>query len=636
MKSIAFLFILASCSWYMPCNGQPNKKVALIVGVRAYENVPPLQNSINDATDISTMLKNKGFLVIELLDPKTKREIQDGVRSYFNALQGQSDGVGLFFYSGHGMQVDGTNYLIPTQASPQIKADIDDQCVKLDYVMSAMEQAGNQLNIFILDACRNNPFRSFTRSAEAGLSMVSAPKGSYVVYATKPGSVASDGTGRNGLFTSKLIKYIDEPDLNIEQVFKRVANDVSIESNELQRPWIASDYTGDFFFNRSAVSTSPKRASNTTSPRKPVKYTLVSIDEKYGFADSTGAIVVPIQYDFAVEYSDDFARIKKGKKWSYIDPKGIEISMEDSDVIGSYSQGLAYISKYDKFGFIDKSQKIAIPLIYDQVTNFGADGLAAVSANGRWGHINTQGEVVTPIKYLSVGEFQNGFAKVSKDTKYSIVNTQGVEICRPFDAVGDFSSGRALIREMGKVGFIDQSGSVVIKPTFEQADNFFQGYSRFRSGNLFGIINRNGEVVIPALYESIRNVKEGLFAARDHGKWGFIDTTGTKRIEFKFDAVTDFSDGLTGVSLNGTWSFIDYKGKEIVPPLYDFAEAFHEGLAKVKRKSKFGFIDKTGTEVIPLKFDVLGKFENGICRATYRGKVIYIDRAGFCLIGPCN
>ena len=114
--------------------------------------------------------------------------------------------------------------------------------------MRAINQAGNGLNIFVLDACRNNPFQGFSRSAEKGLSMVDTPKGSYIVYATKPGSVASDGTGRNGLFTSKLLQYMNTQGLNIEQVFKQVARDVSTESGDAQRPWIASDFTGDFFF----------------------------------------------------------------------------------------------------------------------------------------------------------------------------------------------------------------------------------------------------------------------------------------------------------------------------------------------------------------------------------------------------
>lgn len=246
--SFFFLFLLSFISSLAFAQSNVSKRMALVIGVKSYQYVQPLQNSLNDARDLSATLKAKGFQVVELYDPKTKREMLDGIRKYFALLGTDKNAAGLMFYSGHGMQVDGSNYLIPTQADPQIKADLDDQCVNMDYVMRAIEEAGNGLNIFVLDACRNNPFRSFSRSAEKGLSMVNTPKGSYIVYSTKPGSVASDGTGRNGLFTSKLLKYINADGLNIEQVFKRVAADVATESNDAQRPWIASDYTGDFYF----------------------------------------------------------------------------------------------------------------------------------------------------------------------------------------------------------------------------------------------------------------------------------------------------------------------------------------------------------------------------------------------------
>lgn len=247
MRTITIsLLLLISISLYAQ---NPQEKYALVIGVKSYTHVQPLANSLNDAKDLSATLKQKGFQVVELYDPKTKRDMQDAVRKYFTLLQGKDNVAGMVFYSGHGMQVDGQNYLIPATANPQIKADLDDQCLSMDYVMRAIEEAGNGLNIFVLDACRNNPFRSFSRSAEKGLSMVNAPRGSYIVYATKPGAVASDGTGRNGLFTSKLLKHINEEGLKFEEVFKRVAADVAQESSDAQRPWISSDYTGDFYFN---------------------------------------------------------------------------------------------------------------------------------------------------------------------------------------------------------------------------------------------------------------------------------------------------------------------------------------------------------------------------------------------------
>lgn len=227
-----------------------NNRLALVIGVKTYKNISALRNPLNDAEDMSANLKKLGFTVIELFDPSTKRQIQDAIRRYQSILKQHKDAVGLIFYSGHGMQVDGANYLIPGGAEMQIKADVEDQCVNMDYIMNAIEEAKNALNIFILDACRNNPFSGFDRSGERGLSVITAPVGSYIVYATKPGSVASDGEGRNGLFTNYLLKHMLTPNLNIEQLFKKVARDVGTVSNNMQRPWISSDFTGDFYFLR--------------------------------------------------------------------------------------------------------------------------------------------------------------------------------------------------------------------------------------------------------------------------------------------------------------------------------------------------------------------------------------------------
>lgn len=270
------------------------KRIALVIGIQNYVSVAPLRNSLNDAKDVSSTLKKRDFEVIEVYDAATKRDLQDGLRRYYDLVKGRQGIVGLIYYSGHGVQVDGINYLIPTNANPQIKADLEDQCVKMDFVMQVLEEAGNSLNILIMDACRNNPFRGFSRGTERGLSVVDAPKGSYIVYATKPGSVASDGTGINGLFTSKLLKYINEPNLNIEQVFKKVAKDVSEESGDAQRPWISSDYTGDFYFSGQAGSAveqptakeSKKMEGEISSPRNVNSEQILNADELFATAQN--------------------------------------------------------------------------------------------------------------------------------------------------------------------------------------------------------------------------------------------------------------------------------------------------------------------------------------------------------------
>lgn len=242
----------AAIEYTTPSSGVSSStaKVALVIGIKSYEAVPPLANTLNDARDIAASLKAKGFSVIEVYDPKTKSDLRNAVLQFNKTLSNNPNGVGMLYYSGHGMQIDGANYMIPAAATLEIKADVDEQCMNMDYVLRSMEENGNQLNIIVLDACRNNPFRSFSRSAEKGLSMVNAPKGSYIVYATKPGAVASDGTGRNGLFTSKLLKFLDVPDQSLEDVFKNVASEVAKDSNDQQRPWVSSDYTGVFYFNK--------------------------------------------------------------------------------------------------------------------------------------------------------------------------------------------------------------------------------------------------------------------------------------------------------------------------------------------------------------------------------------------------
>ncbi|HRK52636.1 MAG TPA: FISUMP domain-containing protein [Cyclobacteriaceae bacterium] len=347
---VKILYVCALCFIINQNTLAQQQKYALIIGVKSYQYVAPLQNSLNDAHDIAATLKKKGFTVVELYDPATKRVMLDGILKYFKLLQDQDNATGLVFYSGHGMQVKGVNYLIPTQANPQIEADLDDQCVNMDYVMRAIEQAGNELNIFIVDACRNNPFRSFSRTGEKGLSMVDTPNGSYIVYATKPGSVASDGSGRNGLFTSKLLKYMNSEGLNIEQVFKNVARDVAIASGDTQRPWIASDYTGDFFFTPVSEVLDTKLVTKPIVKPEPVAPT-IAIAKDYTHSETSGySVKVGMQTWFSKNLNvDHFANgdpipeARTPEEWSRADANKLPAwCYYDSDPLNGQTYGKLY------------------------------------------------------------------------------------------------------------------------------------------------------------------------------------------------------------------------------------------------------------------------------------------------------
>jgi uncharacterized caspase-like protein len=158
--------------------------------------------------------------------------------------------VGLFFYAGHGIQSKGYNYLIPVDANLKSEAQVEYDCVQADRILALMEASGTKVNIIILDACRNNPFeRSWTRSASGrGLAFMSAPRGSLIAYATAPGSTASDGSGKNGLYTSAILESIKIPNLNILQIFQNVRSLVSDQSQGQQIPWESTSLTGDFYF----------------------------------------------------------------------------------------------------------------------------------------------------------------------------------------------------------------------------------------------------------------------------------------------------------------------------------------------------------------------------------------------------
>lgn len=227
------------------------KRYALIIGNSAYPKaIGSLKNPVNDAQDIAAELVKCNFEV-DLLINATHRQIEiAAVNLYKKLSEGpKNQTVGLFFYAGHGLQFEGTNYLVPVDASITSPTDVIYACYPADKILGKMEFANTRMNIVILDACRNNPFPATTRSgAPQGLAQVRAAKGSYVAFATAPGSVASDGSGRNGLYTQELLKALKKPNLTIEQMFKEVRQQVSELSNGSQSTWDNSNIIGDFYF----------------------------------------------------------------------------------------------------------------------------------------------------------------------------------------------------------------------------------------------------------------------------------------------------------------------------------------------------------------------------------------------------
>ncbi|MEE9389782.1 MAG: caspase family protein, partial [Candidatus Aminicenantaceae bacterium] len=209
------------------------RRIALIIGNAHYKS-SPLRNPVNDATDMARVLRELGFDVMLRIDAGQK-EMENAIREFGNKLL--RGGVGLFYFSGHGMQVRGVNYLIPVNEDIQAEDEVKYNAVDANLVLSKMESAKNAMNIMILDACRDNPFARSFRSSTRGLVQIDAPRGSLIVYATSPGKTAADGRGRNGIFTKYLLKMISEMNLEIRQLIQEVRKAVVDETRGNQTPW---------------------------------------------------------------------------------------------------------------------------------------------------------------------------------------------------------------------------------------------------------------------------------------------------------------------------------------------------------------------------------------------------------------
>ena len=249
-------------------------RYALVIGNSAYQTVP-LQNPVNDAEDMTATLKEMGFTVI-LKKNADQRTMEDTIRHFGKQLRG--GGVGLFYFAGHGMQVDGRNYLIPIDARIESESDVKYEAIDAGRVLGKMEDAENKINIVILDACRNNPFSRNFRTSERGLARMDAPKGSLIAYATAPGEIAADGTERNGIFTKYLLKNMIVPNWPIELVLKQARIDVANETNGQQIPWESSSLMGDFYFNPAKSSKlAPSVSGQSGAPLTDVSESQVAI-----------------------------------------------------------------------------------------------------------------------------------------------------------------------------------------------------------------------------------------------------------------------------------------------------------------------------------------------------------------------
>lgn len=298
------LLLILFCKSPVASFAETHSRYALVIGNSDYKK-SPLKNPVNDSQDMAKVLSESGFEV-DLLVNASQRQMEKSIQNLGVKLR--NGGVGLFYFAGHGVQVNNLNYLIPIDANIKTEADVKYEAVEANRVMSQMEEAGNDVNLVFLDACRDNPYtRSFRRSAQQGLAPMDSPVGSLVAFATAPGKTALDGDGRNGVYTKHLIKAIRESGLEIGRMMRSVRTQVREETEGEQVPFELSSLEGDFYFHsinfqidktttNNALEQNSEKANNTKRGwlGLSMKNLNKSISQTLGFKSTKGVLVVDI------------------------------------------------------------------------------------------------------------------------------------------------------------------------------------------------------------------------------------------------------------------------------------------------------------------------------------------------------
>lgn len=579
------------------------QRIALVIGNAEYDNsIGKLINPVNDANDMAAALQRLGF---KLVGGKAhlnlnRRQMLEQIREFGSQIK--QGGVGVFYFAGHGVQVDKRNYLIPITNSLQFQEDAEFEAVDADAILREMEYANNSLNILILDACRNNGLPKKTRNTQNGLiEPTRKPSGVYIAYAARDGQTASENSGkRNGLYTQELLKNLETPNLRLEDIFIKTRVEVKKLSNRLQEPIEYGSLDGTFYLKLEVgvgqITNSVENSRNSES----VFWNAIENSNDIGDFESYLRHIESGEFKGIYKSTAELKIVKLKKAnilaaWSKFRPI-INILLK-YDYINMFSENLARVKIRGKFGFINKSGRETILPKYEEVMPF-SEGLAVVKLDGKFGLIDTLGKNVTPVKYDRISPFSDGIAGFTLNNNSGLIDKTGREVSYfEYDSISEFSEGVAPVRLNSK----------------------------------WGVIDKTGKEVIGIKYDLILPFAEGLAVAVLNSKFGFIDKTGKEIIPLKYDLVLSFSEGLALVVLNNKSKLIDKNGKEFTIANYDIFGSYQEGLVEIGTIAKRGLMDKVGKIVVPVKYDDIwcdAFRKEGFIGVTLNGKKGFVDIYG--------
>jgi hypothetical protein len=333
----AALIALASA----PVTASAQDRFALVIGNSKYKSVSALENPARDANAIGALLKDAGFQVTSALD-LDKASMSKVIRFFTNNIAEKPENtVVLIYFAGHGVQVDGENFLVPVDATIAREADVPLEAMRMADLMAMLETVRSKTRIVILDACRDNPFGDIAKSAPRGLALVNAPAGTLLAYSTSPGHTAADGAGSNSPFAQALLKSAREPGLPIETALKNVRLAVHGTTGGRQTPWEVSALTEPFSFFPGAAGIKPAESTDKTADQWRKELQGMPARDAFALAVRENDVVVYEQY-LALYGNDPLAAGLR----SILDRRLMMLAWQEAVALNTEAAFAAFLARY--------------------------------------------------------------------------------------------------------------------------------------------------------------------------------------------------------------------------------------------------------------------------------------------------
>ena len=383
-------------------------RFALVIGNSQYRNVSPLANPGRDATAVSALLKDAGFEVTAATD-LDKTSMSRAIRFFTNQISDKPDNtVALIYYAGHGLQVDGENFLVPVDATITREADVALETLRLADLMSMLESVRSKTRIVILDACRDNPFADIAKDAPRGLALVNAPAGTLVAYSTSPGATADDGTGTNSPFAKALLQSAKEPGLPIETALKNVRLAVHGATDGRQTPWEVSALTEPFSFFPGSAPLKPDESRNKTADTWRKELQGLSPRGAFDIAMREDDVTVYEQY-LAIYGSDALAvQIR-----SMIERRQMMIAWLEAVTLNTPAAFAAFLTRYPDSDLTDTALRLEERAKARSSFARSIAPVLGLTANA----LNTQSDVRTVVREVRVPEVRTVVREVVKEVR---------------------------------------------------------------------------------------------------------------------------------------------------------------------------------------------------------------------------